>query len=255
MGTSRKNQLPPATQATDEDWRLQCALRVAQAVKLSWNGQEVPEGARIAVISVIRLHKTKTLAITIPNATALMLNASARAFTEARGIRDQSGIDKSIREEVSFPSDMSAFDYVERMMEAILLAFTALEAFVNESIPDDYVYARFLRSSVILEATSKEDTERYVSIDDKLTLVLPEILGCASPKGSRCWQEFKALKDARDRIVHMKTKDRRSSGPEVKTVWKTFFTTPAPHATVKAVVDFFVRQMKAAPPWHAKYPL
>ncbi len=47
-------------------------------------------------------------------------------------------MDKSLQADVYFPSDKEAFDYIERMIEAIILAFTALEAFVNEAIPDDF---------------------------------------------------------------------------------------------------------------------
>ena len=243
----------PANQS-ENDWRLQFFTQLAEDWRNPWTGQLVPKGARVTQSSIIQLTKKKCLTIPLPNATALLLNASTKAFAEARTIRSESGIDKSIQAGVSFANDETAFDYIERMMEAIVLAFTALEAFVNEAIPQDFIYPRFVQSAVILEPTKKDEIERYVPIDEKLSSVLPEILKCPSPKGSRCWQGYKSLKETRDRIVHMKTKDRKSSGPEVDTIWKAIFTTPAPHITVKAVIDHFAKHMKSKPIWHILYP-
>jgi hypothetical protein len=130
------------------------------------------------------------------------------------------------------------------MIEAIVMAFTALEAFVNETIPDDHSYARYVKSELILEAANKSTIERHVQSDEKLIAVLPGVLNCASPKGSRCWQGYKQLKQTRDRLIHMKSKDGKSSLAGVDTLWKAVFITPAPHITAKAVIDHFAKAMK-----------
>ncbi|QJP97025.1 hypothetical protein C6Y56_21525 [Pseudomonas fluorescens] len=198
--------------------------------------------------------KKKQLTIPLPNASALLLNSAATAFIAAREIRERSGIDKTLHSEVSFPSDEEAFDYIEKMIESIVLSFTALEAFVNETIPADYFYARHRRSEVVLEAVNKKTVERHTPIDEKLTIVLPEVLKCSSPKGARCWQGYKQLKSVRDRIIHMKTEDRRSSGVEIDSIWKAIILAPAPHFAAKAVIDHFVSTMKEKPAWHRRFP-
>lgn len=246
--------LAPLTDPADDDWRLHATRRLAEDWANPWSGQTVPKGTRLTVSSIIQLTKKKRLTIPLPNATALLLNSSAIAFAAARGLRESSGMDKSLQTDVSFLSDKEAFDYVERMIEAVVLAFTALEAFVNEAIPKDFVYARHARSEVVLEASSKPSIERHVPIDEKLTVVLPEVLKCVSPKGSRCWPGYKQLKETRDRLIHMKTEDRRSSGPEVDTVWKAVFLTPAPHLTAKAMIDHFAKAMQTKPAWHSRFP-
>ena len=235
------------------DWRLQTTTHLAEDWTSPWSGITSPKGARITLVSVIQLTKKKLLTIPIPNATASMLNASARAFESARSLRAACDIDKSLKKEVSFASEVDALDYVERMIESIVLAYSAIEAFANESIPNDFVYARHKSSDVLLEAASKETVERHVSTDEKLTAVLPEVLGCNSPKGTHCWQNYKQLKDSRDRIIHMKTEDRKSSGPEVDTIWKVIILTPAPHLSAKAVIDYFVKNMTNKPQWHQRF--
>lgn len=237
-----------------DDWRLHATARLAEDWANPWTGQTVPKGSRLTVSSVMQLTRKTQLTIPLPNATALLLNASAESFSRARSIRDLNGIDKSLQSDVAFRSDKDAFDYVERMIEAIVLAFTALEAFVNETIPEEYVYARHVKSDLILEAASKSTIERRVQIDEKLTAVLPEVLSCQSPKGSRCWQGYKQLKQTRDRLIHMKSEDRKSSLPEVDTLWKAVFITPAPHMAAKAVIDHFVKAMPVAPGWHTRFP-
>lgn len=245
---------PPTFDPIDDDWRLHATGRLAEDWVNPWFDQTVTKGSRLTVSSVIQLTKKKQLTIPLPNATALLLNASANAYAAAREIRDVNGIDRSLRPASSFQSDKDAFDYIERMIESIVLAFTALEAFVNEIIPESFVYARNVRSDVILEAANKSAIERYVPIDEKLTSVLPEVLHCKSPKGSRCWQPYKQLKDTRDRLVHMKSDDRKSSGPEVDTVWKAVFLCPAPHLIAKAVIDHFAKNMQSKPNWLTKFP-
>lgn len=246
--------LAPLSDPANDDWRLHATAHLAEDWANPWSGQTVSKGSRLTVSSVIQLTKKKQLTIPLPNATALLLNSSAIAFTAAHAIRESNAIDKSLQSDVSFRSDGEAFDYVERMIEAIVLAFTALEAFVNETIPEDFVYARHVRSDVVLEATNKSNIERHVSIDEKLTAVLPEVLNCSSPKGSRCWQGYKQLKQTRDRLVHMKSEDCKSSGPEDDTLWKAVFVTPAPHLAAKAIIDHFARVMQTKPGWHSRFP-
>jgi hypothetical protein len=243
----------PTPEIDKGDWRLQTTVHLAEDWTNPWSGSTSPKGTRITVVSVIQLTKKKSLTIPIPNATASMLNASARAFESARTLRASSEIDKSLKKDVSFTSEVVALDYIERMIESIVLAYSAIEAFANESIPNDFVYARHKNSDVLLEASSKETIERHIPTDEKLTAVLPDVLGCKSPKGTRCWQDYKQLKDSRNRIIHMKTEDRKSSGPDVDTIWKAIVLTPAPHLSAKAVIDYFVKSMTNKPQWHQRF--
>lgn len=235
------------------DWRLQTTAHLAEDWVSPWTGIKSPKGTRITVVSTIRLTKKKLLTVPLPNATAAMLNASANAYENARTLRAASGIDKTLKNDVSFHSESEALDYMERMIEAIVLAFSAVEAFTNETIPADFVYARHKRSEIVLEIANKETIERYLSIEEKLISVIPEIIGCKSPKGTHCWQGYKQLKDTRDRIIHMKTEDRKSSGPDMDTIWKAIILAPAPHLAAKAIIDHFVKAMANKPQWHARF--
>lgn len=235
------------------DWRLQTTAHLTEDWINPWTSIRSPKGTRITAVSVVQLTKKKLLTIPIPNATASMLNAATIAYDNACRLRLESDIDKTLKKDVSFRSETDALDYIERKIESIVLSFSAIEAFANESIPADFVYARHKNSEILLEAANKEMIERHLSIDEKLTSVLPQVLSCKSPKGTRCWQGYKELKNARDRIIHMKSEDRKSSGSGVDSVWKAIILSYAPHLAAKAVIDHFVAAMKTKPQWHSRF--
>jgi len=63
------------------------------------------------------------------------------------------------------------------------------------------------------------DIERKISLDEKLKKALPEILSIKSPAGGTMWKKYSDLQELRDRLVHLKSIDRRASGPKDETVW------------------------------------
>ena len=190
------------------EWRKQANSKLAKAWKSPWTGDLVPAGTEVTLVSVIKLNKKKNIVVPVPNATAIFLNASARSYNEAKKLRKNSNIDSSIKKQVQFESDSASFDYIERMIESVIMAFTALEAFANEMIPDDFEYHVHKKSKTILEIYNKAKIERNISLDEKLSTILPEVFGIESPKGSnKAWENFKSLKKIRDRIIYMKHSD------------------------------------------------
>lgn len=238
---------------SDNDWRMQDVLFLGEDWKSPWTGHVAPKGSQLTLHSITQLTKKKQLSIALPNATALCLSSSMRAWKEAQVIRKKSNIDRSIKEQVTFNTRSESFDYVERVMESIVMAFTALEAFVNENIPDDYEYQTHRKSEIILEVMDKKAIERWLSLDEKLSNVLPEAKSVDSPKGSKCWQGYRELKTTRDRIIHMKKEDRRSSGPDIPTLWHKLFKVNSPHIQAKEVIDYFVKKTESQPRWHSEY--
>ena len=240
-----------ATKIADTpDWRTGITTALEQDWRSPWDGQVAPKGSHLTVVSLVALSPTRQLTLPVPNATALMLNASARAAAEALRQRAGSAIDDSSKRQVSFATDGAAFDFLERMIEAVVLAHTGLEAFANESIPDDYVYERFDRSSIILEASTKISVERHVPLSEKLTSILPSIFQRKSPKGKSCWAGYRELSTLRDRVIHMKSLDRRSLYGESKKLWQVIATTRQPHRSAIDMLDHFLKGNALAPRWY-----
>jgi hypothetical protein len=232
------------------DWRMQDIMQTTD--ELIWDDQIIPKGRQITLLSVTKLTKKKHLSIALPNATALCLSISKRSWEEARCIRKVSKIDNSIKKEVEFDSMSQAFDYIERVFESVILAFTALEAFVNEKIPDDFKFEEVRKGKTNI--LDKAEIERRVTLDKKISEVLPQAMNIDSPKGKKCWQGYKDLQQVRDRIIHMKKLDRRSSGPEIPTLWHDMFKIMPPHKQAKEIIDFLVTEIGHEPRWHSEYP-
>lgn len=230
------------------DWRLQTQGSLSKDWKSPWSGEIHPKGTKFTIVSVIQLSKKKNVTVPIPNATASCLNISKRTWDEARAIRKNSNLDRSIKKEVSFKCDEDALNYLESMMQSIVFAFTALEAFVNELIPSEYQYEKKSRRST--ETFSKEEIERWISIDEKLGTILPTILSVPSPKGKhKSWEGFVKLKDVRDRLIHMKTDDRKSSGIEEITIWTELVKSEPPYKAALAIIEYFILNGATGPSW------
>ncbi|WP_188150708.1 hypothetical protein [Teredinibacter waterburyi] len=238
----------------DNDWRMEDFGFLAEDTRIPGTNQVAPRGSQVTRRSIAKLNKNKHVSIVLPNATALCLSSAKRSWDSAQKIRKRSGIDSSIKKEVSFESTSESFDYIEAVMESIVMSFTALEDFVNENIPDDYLYHCNRKSEIILETLDKQEIERWLSLDEKLSIVLPQSRNMETPKGQRCWEGYRELRKIRDRIIHMKKEDRRSSGPEIPTIWHKLLKINASHMQAKAVIDFFVKQSDKPPRWYEEYP-
>ena len=220
-----------------------------------WTRETHKKGEQVTVVSIIELNPKKKITIAVPNATALFLKASARSWKEAKEIRERNGIDSVSRRDREFSSQSEAFDYLERVIESIIMAFSGLEAFVNEMIPDDYLYETHRRSETIWERMDKAQIERYLSIGEKLEVVLPDALKTKSPKGRHFWGDFVKLRKIRDRIIHAKAADRKSSGPDNPNLWHDLFRVSCPHSQALKIIDFFLRETNTQPQWRQACPL
>lgn len=237
------------------DWRTHQYVHLAEDWVSPWTGKTTKKGSQLDVVSVIQLNPKRKVTIAVPNATALFLNVSARSWKEAKAIRKRNGIDSTIKRDSKFSSYSETFDYLERVIESVIMAFSGLEAFVNEMIPDDYRYETHRRSEIILETMDKAQIERYLSLTEKLDSVLPDALKTKSPKGKHFWRDFVKLRKTRDRIIHAKTDDRKSSGPDNPNLWHDLFRVSCPYSQALKMIDFFLGETNTQPQWRQACPL
>lgn len=219
------------------DWRIQHLTWTSAPFTDPATGSVVPAAASATSVALIRYGKER-LGTVIPNATALFLNLSHTFHAEARSMLRKCITDK---DEFGKLPDDEAFTFYERMMGSVVFACTALEAFVNEQIPDTYTYVdssdkRFAR------VFNKEQIERHLNLDTKISGVLPGALGVRFPKGGKLWSAFIRLRDLRDRVIHMKTKDREFIGENATSIWNSLMSDPLPetYATAKQIIAHFV---------------
>lgn len=235
------------------DWRTNTFCYVSEDAIIAGSGQTVKKGSLAKTVASIMLSPRRQLTIPIPNVAAILLNASYKAFGNAKEIRSRNLIDVAGNPHVEFANDGQAFDYIEGHLESIILAYSALEAFANFVIPENYQHIRHGRSKTILDVNSKEAIERTYSTEEKLGVILPDILQCKSPKSLVIWRNFKSLKKARDKIIHAKTDESRFIENVAGSIWESAFSVTAPHIWAKELIEYFASKMEPKPYWIAHF--
>lgn len=246
-------RIPGVEALENAEWRIDTVTTLSKPWTSPWTGETSPAGTLVKKVTVARLNRKQTLTVTIPNASALFLNIARRAYSEALSIRREHIHSNARRTGISL-DDKTAFAYLESMFEAVICANTAVEAFVNELLPADRTYNRKNRHGEI-EILSKEDIERRASLSEKVGTFLPVAIGIKSPKGiHRAYSDLQALTKIRDRLIHMKSIDRKSSGPEVDTVWHQLVICESPVDQAMSVIRYFVPKDDKCPRWLTSYP-
>jgi hypothetical protein len=140
-----------------------------------------------------------------PNDIALYSNIVEKNLDSARQVYNDnnSGIWDA------FPVDESEtimLDYFENIITAIIFAYTTIETLINICIPFNYVHTKTESNKKTKKKLtvkhSKEHIERWYTLVDKLSEVLPKALDIPSPKQEKWWFNFTQLKDIRNKIVH-----------------------------------------------------
>lgn len=101
------------------------------------------------------------------------------------------------------------YNYFGMTCGFVTFLFTALEAFMNQFIPDDYQHSK--KGNKCIETYNKEEIQRHFTFKEKL-LVMAKISGKDfSETNEPTFQVISNLKDYRDSIVHLKQVKEGSS--------------------------------------------
>ncbi len=153
----------------------------------------------------------------LPSAPGLFLNMAHSLWIDLNSCEVERLFDQ--HQNGVWPDDQGRlFDALEKISGHVIFSFTAMEAFINEAIPGNYIYQTVDKGNNQIELDYK-DIERKLSTTEKLDKVLPDALKVNSPKGTKVWQNYVELKRLRDRLIHLKSDDRKRTGPEIATIW------------------------------------
>lgn len=203
------------------DWRYRAATVVTED-HLGPGGQVLAaKGTPITATTFVN-YGDKKIGFGDPSATALFLNQSHKAYIEAMRLHPYGSewLPRTYDDATT-----RVFDYLEAICASIIFAYAALEAFVNEELPEDHVFERQEQRSSgihVVRQFDKEQIQRHLRLDEKLATVLPRATGKPSPKGTSIWEGFVRLRKLRDRVVHLKSEDRKRSNVHdlyPKSIW------------------------------------
>jgi hypothetical protein len=232
----------------EADWRCHTVVRVAATTTVPGLGT-LPAGAVGKAVGIVD-YQSGRIAFTVPSATALFINLSHRYYDDARKIAQSFSVGPTLQ---TLDDDIS-FAYFERIMASVVFAYTALESFANEEIPDEFNHP--VEKHKCTEIYSKTQIERFLSLGVKLGDILPVVFDLPSPKGTKTWENYVALESLRHSIIHMKKVDREHVGYSSESVWRALIAEPVPYsvATAKAMIDYFYDSRGPKPHWYENFP-
>ncbi len=140
------------------------------------------------------------------------------------------------------------YDYIEIIQSCIVFSYTAVEAFCNLSIPDNYEYRQHNASKGIVELYDKHSVERWLSLKLKVGTILVEIYNTDDIKKKTVWNHFMKLEQYRNDIIHQKSID-------IVEFYKTYLNQDIFKVCESAqiIIDFFhshgQKQMSSSPLW------
>lgn len=198
------------------DWRLQAITTLTKDWKSPFTGHIHKKGSIVENTNFIKIGKND-FTIPIPNPTALFLDLSHISYLKAKDFFkffSETDINKlDLRQE-----EKDLFNGFEYYMASIIFAYTSLESFANEMIPEDYKFESLRHDKKCAELYNKEQIERNISLKTKLGEIIPEITGIELPKDEILWNKFVEMEKIRDGITHMKSSDRKGLNRNTKEI-------------------------------------
>jgi hypothetical protein len=97
------------------------------------------------------------------------------------------------------------YDFIETVQVAIVFGYTALEAFANLSIPENYEYKANINSKGIIEIYDKNAIERWVTLRTKISEILVDVYKTDDITKKAIWNQFLEFEKLRNDIIHQKS--------------------------------------------------
>jgi hypothetical protein len=181
----------------------------------SYEGGALKGSMLIQDIDRVSLSKKRNVTYFVPNNIALLLSVSDKALQEAKKIHTKYFSNKGIelaldkmtgdRKEMMNNASSIVCDYLESIQTSIVFGYTALEAFVNLSIPEGYEYTAEKNSKGISEIYDKTAIERWLPLRTKVKSILSEIYKTKKIDSQKWWGHFLNLESYRNEIIHQKS--------------------------------------------------
>jgi len=237
------------------DWRIN-KIAFAPPQNVFTDGKWI-QAPTVLSIAASGKYGNRDVSFPIPNATALFLELSYESHQHSME-KIKAAIETGVMPIDSKGglsiSDTEAFGFFQAVMASVVFAYTALEAFVNEEIPDAYVH--MVEEKQFTRQYDKVQIERFLNLPTKLGDVLPEALAVKSPKGTTIWENFRQLNATRDRIIHLKSDDRHYRHDTPTPLWTDLIVSPLPenYRIAKEMIGYFFLTRDKIPRWFAKCP-
>jgi len=159
--------------------------------------------------------KKNTIDYFAPNNVGILLSIANKALIKAKKIYKEKinpdvvnhfeDYDNMSREETIIMKSRIMYDFIEIVQVGIVFGYTALEAFANLSIPQNYEFKADINNKGITEIYDKTAIERWITLKIKISEILVDIYETESIKNKKIWSEFLEFEKLRHEIIHQKS--------------------------------------------------
>lgn len=170
-----------------------------------------------------------------PNDVSLYSNISETNLKKAQEFYNETILPRHKIWYGGFPSleiQTEYFNYFELIISSLIFAYTALEAFANICIPNNYEF--LIDKNGIKTIYSKEAIERKYALREKFKVILKDIMNTSDPTKEDWWNDFIKLEDLRNEIIH--TKQSKSEDRYSKLLSQDIFQLVQSH---KEIIKFY----------------
>lgn len=236
----------------DYDWRLQAVTT------LKWDQHWWKDGDIVMAIWQFNMNNSE-IYFNLPNMSATFLDCANQFFNNSNWYFVFRNFEKDNKRNY-FPKDFNVLMRVlqERIWN-IVYSFLALESFMNDSIKQEYTYDNSKKIIRTRKGTKtildQKIIQESISVSDKFRIILPDIYEIKVLEES-VLNDFKKIKDLRNKLTHLKEIDKISSWFKDNTIWKILFSKDfINHAiVVKNIIWYFLSScdVKKSPRWFNK---
>lgn len=175
-------------------------------------GEEITGSMVLQEMDKVVFSKRKNIKIDYftPNNVALLLSISSKSLYDSHNIfknyLNPHIIRKGESDKKHFLIEQSKIvcDYIEKVQISLVFGYTAVETFANISIPENYEY-EFIDNKGIKQIYNKEAIERWLSLKEKISKILPDIYNTEKIEENKFWSDFLKLEEYRNNIIHQKS--------------------------------------------------
>ncbi len=132
------------------------------------------------------------------------------------------------------------YNYFEKAITSVILAYTSLEALANIFIPEDYEIMKEEKTGVV-KIWNKNAIEQTFTLRDKFKIVLRDALKTNDPTTESWWAPFIELEDLRNEIIH--SKSSKSEERYTKLLNTRIFDIVRKH---KTIIEFYGKYIDSA---------
>lgn len=148
--------------------------------------------------------------ISKPNMIAIYLNIADKAIMNAKEIYETKLIpnlvfnDKRNEFEISMDKvDTVVFDFIEKIIEALVFYYTSVEAFTNSLIPADFKFKAIVNGEV--KDVECEWVQKNLKLEEKIKKIIPEIWAFSLDANNLpYWKDFTDIEKFRNELIHLK---------------------------------------------------